>query len=386
MSSNLRSIRFDSTSQGIVALRDRTTQLEVERSLRKRGLRIRAARSGVDVLVELADVILDDAPEDARPRFLVLDDRLHGIMGSSIAGGIRALGWKTLVVLLSANDAHSCDTVVTLREDADREEICSAVLQGLGPRALSFHTTAFEAATSSASILGWSLDCQSDMVAVGLPTSHDEPLWEGPLTAWLAMVHPEDRSQLTRGIAAQVLGNLDALAMRIRWQRPQGEYRVLEFRCAPGTGNQLMGAMVDARSLENRSSHHLFEDRRTTPQPPSGHPRMMFDVVIRDIDGLVDELGFEFVDELTHRAAARARDFLRNEDRVQLCGVGMFGVQVEANAAGPDGETLKGRLYQALGAPMRVQNITIALDILIVPKDATWQLSNAAMSRGLRAT
>jgi DNA-binding response OmpR family regulator len=87
-----------------LAIRNDQTRTAVEAQLARRGFEVIETPSGFHLLEALSGSILGDAPRPVD--LVVVEERLPGCRGSSIAEGLRALGMNIPVAVVDAPDVE----------------------------------------------------------------------------------------------------------------------------------------------------------------------------------------------------------------------------------------------------------------------------------------
>lgn len=85
----------------LLAEDDAETRLVLSVSLRSLGYDVVEAATGGRLLELLADVLLGEEP-GAMPGILISDHRLPGVTGLEVIAGLRAAGWRTPMILMTA--------------------------------------------------------------------------------------------------------------------------------------------------------------------------------------------------------------------------------------------------------------------------------------------
>lgn len=98
-----------SLSPVLIAVADLARRGQLAKLWRQEGYSVSTMASGAELLEQLADTLESEVHIGASPALLILDSRLRGVLGSSIARGIRELGWTTPIVLLG-DDSGISDT------------------------------------------------------------------------------------------------------------------------------------------------------------------------------------------------------------------------------------------------------------------------------------
>ena len=96
-----------SLSPVLIAVADLARRERLAELWRQEGYSVSTMACGTELLEQLADTLESEEYVDASPALLILDARLRGVLGSSIAHGIRELGWTTPIVLLGEDSGIS---------------------------------------------------------------------------------------------------------------------------------------------------------------------------------------------------------------------------------------------------------------------------------------